>query len=171
MSKQNYLLHKVLSLFETKEKGTVLDLGCGGGQLSKALSDMGFDVCAADMDAERFEYSHEVKFAELDLNNRLQFKDGQFDYVIFMEVIEHVYNPDFIIGEISRILKPNGMLVISTPNILNIGSRLRFLFEGAYDFFGNHFLSIHEAFPQRFRICMLFLGDTMSLNTYYLRTQ
>ncbi len=44
-------------------------------------------------------------------------------------------NPSFSLKEFSRILKKNGYLYLSTPNILNLRSRLRFLMEGAFDFF------------------------------------
>jgi SAM-dependent methyltransferase len=52
-----------------------------------------------------------------------------------LEVIEHLRNPFVVLKELNRILKSGGSLIISTPNILNLSSRLRFLFEGAFEFF------------------------------------
>jgi SAM-dependent methyltransferase len=50
--------------------------------------------------------------------------------VDLVEVIEHIENQPQLIREIQRVLKPGGVVVITTPNILNVMSRLRFLFTG-----------------------------------------
>jgi len=52
-----------------------------------------------------------------------------------MEVVEHLRNPYDVLKEINRIIKKDGSLILSTPNILSLKSRFRFLFEGAYEFF------------------------------------
>lgn len=133
--KKNYLLEKVTSLLENEPKGKILDLGCGDGHYSFELKKMGFIVIGADGDTKRFKYHSQIDFRALDLSMKFPFPDAIFDYVLFMEIIEHLRTPFFCIKEISRILKPKGTLFLSTPNILNIGSRLRFLFEGSFDFF------------------------------------
>lgn len=145
--KKNYLLEKIVEVISTKPVGSILDLGCGDGKTGKRLQDKGFSVVAADMDETRFEYKKEIPFKKIDLNEILPFQDDAFDYIIFMEVIEHIYNPDFVISQISRILKPGGSLILSTPNILNIGSRFRFLFEGSFDFFREPILDYSKIFP------------------------
>ena len=133
--KKNYLLEKVIDIFKNLPKGRILDLGCGNGYYSKELKDLGFEVVSVDGDIKRFKYRDEIKFLSFNFEEPFPIKDDSFDYVLFLEVIEHMRTPFFCIKEISRILKPGGKLLISTPNILNISSRLRFLFEGAYDFF------------------------------------
>lgn len=143
----NYLSAKILKIMSEKNTGSVLDLGCGNGDSSKKLHDLGFKVTAADMDVKRFEFKDIISFKECNLNSKLPFSDNSFDYIIFLEVIEHIYNPQFVISEISRVLKENGRLIISTPNILNIGSRMRFLFEGSFDFFREPILDYSKAFP------------------------
>ncbi len=146
-SRLNYLCEKVTSLLSERPRGKLLDLGCGDGSHSKRLADLGFQVTACDMDRKNFRYSDSIDFRECSLGEPLPFERGAFDHVIFLEVIEHLYNPGFVVAEISRVLKPSGRLTISTPNILNIGSRLRFLFEGAFDFFREPPLEYSKAIP------------------------
>jgi len=63
-----------------------------------------------------------------DLNKeKLPYPDNQFDIIIFTEVIEHIYNPGFVLKEINRILKPKGKLYLSTPNLINIKNKMEFL--------------------------------------------
>jgi ubiquinone/menaquinone biosynthesis C-methylase UbiE len=88
-----------------------------------------------DADKERFQYKGEIEFKQGDLNQGLPFEDTSFDYVVMLEVIEHLQNPYFVLREISRVLKKEGILLLSTPNILNLKSRFRFFFEGTYDYF------------------------------------
>ncbi|MBF0387020.1 MAG: methyltransferase domain-containing protein [Candidatus Omnitrophica bacterium] len=145
--KRNYLLEQVVAVVVSGPQGKVLDLGCGNGRTGKMIADRGFPVEACDMDSDRFEFHNVIPFRQGNLDSRLPYDDQTFDCVILMEVIEHVYNPGFVIGEISRILKPGGRLVLSTPNILNISSRLRFLFEGSFDFFREPTLDYAKCFP------------------------
>jgi len=133
--KPNFLLEAVVKFFVNLPKGKVLDLGCGDGDYAKRLKNLGFDVVAGDIDIARFRYRNEIEFKHCDITKEMPFPDGYFDYVLLMEVVEHLRNPYVVMPEINRIIKTNGSLVISTPNILNLKSRLRFLFEGAYEYF------------------------------------
>jgi SAM-dependent methyltransferase len=133
--KTNYELLKIREVFSGEEKGRVLDLGCGGGGYSRMLKDSGFSVTSCDLNSDDFPYKDEIEFKELDFSQALAFGDAVFDYVLCLEVIEHLEAPFSFIREINRILKPGGILIISTPNILNLSSRLRYLTEGAFDYF------------------------------------
>jgi SAM-dependent methyltransferase len=113
----------------------LLDLGTGVGSLAKRAKDIGFEVMAQDADEARFRYKNEIRFSQGDLNQGLPFGNRSFDYVVILEVIEHLEDPYFILNEINRVLKLEGKLILSTPNIMNIKSRIRFLFEGGFDFF------------------------------------
>lgn len=145
---KNHLGEAIVNLVINDNIGKVLDLGCGDGRTGKMILDKGFSVQACDIDKERFEFQNTIPFNNSDLSEPLPYNNSSFDYVIFMEVIEHIYNPNYVISEISRILKPGGRLILSTPNILNIGSRFRFLFEGSFDFFREPPLDYSKNFPK-----------------------
>ncbi|MBS3175939.1 class I SAM-dependent methyltransferase [Candidatus Woesearchaeota archaeon] len=57
----------------------------------------------------------ENKSAPINITNKIPFQNEQFDYVTMVAVIEHLKNPKEVIDEINRILKPNGLLIITTP--------------------------------------------------------
>jgi SAM-dependent methyltransferase len=133
--KKNSLLNRIVEILSKEKRGSVLDLGCGDGDYANKLKQLGFDVTAADLDGRRFLYHNIIEFQKCDITERLPFPDNYFDYILFLEVIEHLRNPYFVIGQIQRILKNQGIFIISTPNILNIKSRLRFLLEGAFEYF------------------------------------
>lgn len=134
-NKKNFLLEAVVNLFAALPKGKILDLGCGDGDYAKRLKDLGFDVIAGDIDVERFRYKNEIEFKHCDITKEMPFPANYFGYVLLMEVVEHLRNPYVVMPEINRIIKNNGSLIMSTPNILNLKSRFRFLLEGAYEYF------------------------------------
>jgi len=127
-------LHEsVLEKIKTEGKGRVLDAGCGWGDIAKALYKEGFDVYACDIVEDRIQPCPDgIHFDLLDLSGKLPYPDGYFDYVCSTEVIEHIKDPFALVAELRRVLKDKGLLFMSTPNILSIQSRFRYLFEGAY---------------------------------------
>ena len=133
--KQNYLLDGILKVFEDENRGAVADLGCGDGDYSVALTKMGFKVTACDLDVQRFKQKDKIDFKVCDVTKKLPFEDASLDYIVLAEVIEHLRNPYQVMQELNRVLRPGGKLVLSTPNILNLRSRIRFLFEGCWEFF------------------------------------
>jgi len=133
--KVNFLLESLIKSFSGLPKGKILDLGCGDGDYSRRLKDLGFEVVSGDIDIARFKYKNEIEFKHCDITKEMPFADNTFDYVLLMEVVEHLRNPYTVISEINRIIKKGGSLIISTPNILSLKSRLRFMFEGCYEYF------------------------------------
>ncbi len=109
----------------------ILDLGAGHGAFTKTLFEMGYSVEACDLFPEHF-YYEEIKCAKVDITEPFPYSDGCFDVVIAIEVSEHILDHENFFAEICRILKPGGKLFISTPNILSMKSRLRFMFRGFY---------------------------------------
>ncbi len=63
-----------------------------------------------------------------DLEKPLKIKAASYDLVIALEIIEHLYDTDFFLAEIKRVLKPKGNLILSTPNLASLNNRLRLLF-------------------------------------------
>jgi 2-polyprenyl-3-methyl-5-hydroxy-6-metoxy-1,4-benzoquinol methylase len=87
-----------------------LDVGCRDGYWSERLKEKGYDVVACDLEP------HYQGALQLDANSRLPLPDGEFDLVWCSEVIEHLLDPRFTVGEFLRVLKPGGVLVMTTPN-------------------------------------------------------
>jgi SAM-dependent methyltransferase len=84
---------------------------------------------ACDFSPEAFKFK-EVSCDGVDITGPFPYKDGSFDLVIAVEVTEHIQDHENFFREINRILKPGGKLYVSTPNILSMKSRFRFLFQG-----------------------------------------
>jgi len=57
----------------------------------------------------------------------LPFENNYFDFVFAGEIIEHLFDSRFFLKEVHRVLKINGYLILSTPNLARIDDRLKFL--------------------------------------------
>lgn len=120
----------------------VLDAPCGGeAALTLALIASGFDAHGADLDRQAAERLGKA-FTEVDLDQSLPWPDGTFDAVFSTEGIEHLENHFSFLREVCRILKPGGFLVLTTPNITALRSRVRFFGSG---FFGRDSRPLNEA--------------------------
>lgn len=100
----------------------VLDYGCGWGIFSEMLASKGCKVDAIDLDKDSIEIAKEfikesshLHFNQIPINN---IDDNKYDYVISSQVIEHTHNPGNYLMECNRVLKTNGYLIISVPNII-----------------------------------------------------
>ena len=123
---------RFLQFFKEKAEPTgfkILDVGAGEGALTQKLLQMGYDMAACDLSPELFKVN-QLSCDAVDITGAFPYKDSSFDLVIAVEVTEHILDHGNFFQEISRILKPDGKLYISTPNILSMKSRLRFLFRG-----------------------------------------
>ena len=129
-SRPRYELALALAL--KRLPGSVLDLGCSPGHLGMALSRARADVTGLDLsDAWRGKYPPgwadrlKVRCADLE-REALPFRDESFDVVMFTEVLEHIAikDPAEVLGEIRRVLRTGGQLILSTPNVANVGNIL-----------------------------------------------
>jgi 2-polyprenyl-3-methyl-5-hydroxy-6-metoxy-1,4-benzoquinol methylase len=104
----------------------VLDAPCGGSAaLTLAMIEQGFSAVGADLDHEAETRLGKV-FERVNLDGRLPWQDQSFDAVFSTEGIEHLENHFSFLREMRRILKPGGVLVLTTPNITALRSRVRF---------------------------------------------
>ena len=115
----------------------ILIAGAGEGGLEYQLLKMGLDasaIAALDINPDQYKVT-EIDCQYCDLNGKIPFDDASFDVCFSIEVIEHLNNPQNIINEASRVLKPGGMLFLSTPNLNSIAQKLRFLFSDEFQWF------------------------------------
>ena len=111
--------------------GRAVDLGAGSGALAVRLRALGWDVCAVDLNADAFKA--DVPFRCVDLNQpdfASKLGEGAFDLVTAVEVLEHVESPIGFLRNVGRLLKPDGLAVLTTPNVDNAPARLKFLLTG-----------------------------------------
>lgn len=113
----------------------VLDIGAGQGALSLRLKEAGARVSACDVVPEQFDVPG-VDFRPVGPDGRLPFDDATFDAAIAVEVLEHIDGHDQFFAEVARVLAPGGIVLFTTPNVLSLKSRLRFLFTGFLYSFG-----------------------------------
>jgi SAM-dependent methyltransferase len=106
----------------------VLDLGCRDGALTQAYVE-GNEVVGVDADREALAEAErlgiETRWADLD--QPLDFADASFDVVVAGELLEHLRDPERLVAEIRRALRPGGTFVASVPNAYRLKGRLRFL--------------------------------------------
>lgn len=102
--------------------GRALDIGCGNGQLLHKLSDLGWQCEGVEFNAKAVEIcrSNGLKVFHGELE-AAAFPDHSFDLVTAHHLIEHVRDPDRLLAEISRVLKPGGRLWLRTPNSRALG--------------------------------------------------
>ncbi len=89
---------------------TALDMGCGDGFWSGRLASAGYAVTSIDL-----EKNYPAAIA-VNLENGLPFPDRSFDLVWSTDVLEHLHTPVRAVAEIKRVLKPGGLLTLTTPN-------------------------------------------------------
>ncbi|ALP52176.1 hypothetical protein Tel_02895 [Candidatus Tenderia electrophaga] len=106
---------------------TVVDLPAGEGVSSGLLRDAGAEVHAYDLFPAVFK-AQGVECQKADLMSALPIGDGFADMVLCQEGIEHLPNQHLALKELSRILKPGGRLILTTPNYSNMRSRFSYLF-------------------------------------------
>ena len=117
----------------------MLDVGSGSGSLMFKARDKVKEVYGVDISlsrieeakksaVERFGENNNLAFSVCNINERIDFPDGMFDAVTCIAVIEHVFDPYFVIAEIHRVLKKSGVLVVEVPNIAYLRHRIHLLF-------------------------------------------
>ena len=116
-------------------RGDLCDLPCGTGYLSMRAHEAGWTVHPHDIDPGAWEGSDAIAATAADLNAPLEIPDRAFDALTCCEGIEHIENPHLVLREFHRIVRPGGLLVVSTPNTIDLRQRLRFLHRGYWSHF------------------------------------
>ncbi len=106
---------------QCKEK-TVLDAACGVGYGSQLLAKagakrvLGVDISEEAIQLAKSQFNGEkVSFEPADVTH-LHVPNDSFDVAVSFETLEHIAKPEAFVKELKRVLKPNGLLIISTPN-------------------------------------------------------
>ncbi|MDQ5921317.1 MAG: 2-polyprenyl-6-hydroxyphenyl methylase / 3-demethylubiquinone-9 3-methyltransferase [Pseudomonadota bacterium] len=102
----------------------IIDIGCGGGILAEGMASLGAIVTAIDLSKQSiataklhlFESRLNIIYECTDVTSKAQEYAGEFDILTCMEMLEHTSDPEDIIDQCSRLLKPDGLGFFSTIN-------------------------------------------------------
>jgi len=131
---ENVRIKKMLAIVDRMnlENKNILDIGCYDGtflSLIKNRNNNFFGLEASDWGVEKSrQRGIEVGQYFFDGETRLPYADNFFDIIVAGEIIEHIFDTDFFLSEIRRVLKLEGKMIISTPNLASLGRRAFLLF-------------------------------------------
>lgn len=111
-------MRRIIRSLSIAPSDRILDIGCGVGDYTAAIRNQ--RPCAVtgidhSVLAAVAKYPH-LHFTPVDCNNVLPYEDASFDKVISINLIEHLIDPEMFLTECRRILKPDGMIIITTAN-------------------------------------------------------
>jgi 2-polyprenyl-3-methyl-5-hydroxy-6-metoxy-1,4-benzoquinol methylase len=132
---------KVLDLIveHLDKKSEILDLGAGEGEFTRRLTEKDFKAIPVDgFDIYYRNSQIPLIIANLDgeFASAVSPSGKQFDAIVAIEIIEHLENPYLFLRECAKLLKPNGLLFVTSPNVESITSRIIFLYTGRLIGFG-----------------------------------
>lgn len=122
-------LRKVLRLISAEPPGRLLDVGCGAGEFGARLIAVGWEVFGLELveaQAGRARAAG-VRAVAGEVSAGLPFRAGSLDLVFAGELIEHLLDTDGFLANIHRVLRPGGVLVLTTPNLASLENRVRLL--------------------------------------------
>jgi 2-polyprenyl-3-methyl-5-hydroxy-6-metoxy-1,4-benzoquinol methylase len=120
------LLHKL------PPSSSILDFGAGKGNFLHYLKTQNFkDIAGADIMGRPDDLDANIPWFQADLNTGLNIQ-REFDVIVALEVIEHLENPRHMVRSLVKILRPGGMLILSTPNNGSIRSLLSLMIHGHF---------------------------------------
>lgn len=104
-----------------KSTDTILEIGSGNGNLLNSIHEQGYNIKGVEINPIRIQES-KVLYGELPLSQvdseALPFSNNSFDVVMSFDVFEHIPNSDLHLQEVHRVLKPEGLYIVQTPNKL-----------------------------------------------------
>lgn len=117
--------------------GVLVDVGCGTGRFWDYVRQYVDEYVGVDVVRyEGFPQDIRTRFEKVDLETgRIDFPDAFADVVASLETIEHVENPRAFFRELTRLVKPGGLIIVSTPNQLSFLSKISLLVKNQYPAF------------------------------------
>ncbi len=108
------------------DNGSLLDIGCGAGFFLDEARKFGWEVQGIDTSEITSSYGKNKLKLEIINSNFLDYKfpESKFRVITLLQVIEHLNDPTTMIKKIYKLLEPNGILCIATPNIESYLSRI-----------------------------------------------
>lgn len=113
-------------LAKQKPDGPIVELGCGAGELLERLADDGVympsELYGVEQSTTGLENARRlgINIVDADLSAGVPFENASAGCVVLAEVIEHLVDADSVLSEVDRILRPDGVFLLSFPNYINL---------------------------------------------------
>ena len=124
-------LKRVAKMIESLPTGRMLDVGCADGTWANYWSKRGWQIFGVDLNEKNAVQASErsVRAVVVDLaQSSLPFAGNSFDLIFAGEIVEHLIDTDGFMRECHRCLRVEGMLIITTPNLVSLENRIRMFF-------------------------------------------
>ena len=104
-------------------KGRALDIGCGSGRFLRVLRHSGWEVAGLELNDDTATAARTVHGLAVEASMEV-FEDKSFDLITITHVLEHIRDPQRMLAECARLLKPGGVIAVAVPNIESWQARL-----------------------------------------------
>lgn len=109
---------RIAEFMRGRPPSRVLDLGCGPGWLAERMTRAGHQVVGVDLVESQGVGARMSRFVQCDLERGLTLdRDECFDVVVAADVLEHLRDPERLLREALRHLRPGGLVLASVPNV------------------------------------------------------
>lgn len=133
-------LRKLADLLAAERPGRLLDVGCAAGEFAAQAIAQGWRVDGVEREPALAEAARargvSVHVGDFDTGS-LPWESSTFDAAVAGEVIEHLVDTDHLLAEMARLVRPGGVLIVTTPNLASLENRVRLLF-GRYPMWMDH---------------------------------
>ena len=103
--------------FKLGGRETLLDVGCGRGEMLNSFAALGLQVSGVDISKAAHALSPDLAISHCDMEtDKLPFSDNSFDIIFSKSVLEHIRNTDHFVSEMRRVLKPGGVILCMVPD-------------------------------------------------------
>ncbi|HET6550998.1 MAG TPA: class I SAM-dependent methyltransferase [Solirubrobacter sp.] len=124
---ENYWFRRHLAVYEWIAARThgrrVVDLASGEGYGAAVLATTAASVVGVDANPEAFEHAR-LKYPQVTFERTMvELWQGDVDCVVFLQTIEHIPDPEAMLDHIRRLIRPDGVAFVSTPNVLTLAPR------------------------------------------------
>lgn len=138
-------LKRILEFIPRDRGLRVLEVGCANGRLGQEIKKLGHFVAGVEISPQAAQNARqaldEVHVFDIEGEWLKKLEEQKFDIIVLPEILEHTFDPVYVLKKSAAILKPDGEIIITTPNFMVWTNRMRFLFgrfryeeQGMFDF-------------------------------------
>lgn len=115
----------------------VLDVGCSQGYIDEKLKEKGCQITGIEINETLAnlakKYCEKVVVGDVETMQNIQLPEKYFDFIIYMDILEHLKRPDSVLRNFKKYLNPRGLVIASIPNAARLEYRIKH-FLGNFDY-------------------------------------